>query len=153
MRKPGHKQIFELIALADGREAEDYEKVLAACDRLTGNLFTETMEDNDHVGRSPVRSVDSRLFLGHFLDADNNVRDIREWNQTAVLNFKRKQPREAYECMLDYQDTMLPSNSRNEPRLGYTLRHVVWALLHSTSVVPQSAFSWNHGSCVHWQKH
>lgn len=106
------QQIFELIALADGREAEDYEKVLyAACDRLTGNLFTETMEDNDHVGRSPVRSVDSRLFLGHFLDADNNVRDIREWNQTAVLNFKRKQPREAYECMLDYQDTMLPSNS------------------------------------------
>ncbi len=106
-------KVFEAIALADtDREVREYCEILYdAADNLTNNKFRACMEEDGFAGELPVRSVDTRVFTGRFIDKDGNDRDIREWTPTAMLNFKSSDPREAMGWMLDYQDTLLPSNS------------------------------------------
>lgn len=103
-------QIWERIALTqDPAERTELIRVLyAAADRMTGGEFTKGMnEEGISLRKSPVLSIDNRVFTGYFNDSDGNMRDIREWNVPAILNLTKANPADAYSIAMEYQDTLM----------------------------------------------
>lgn len=97
--------IYERIAITEpGTELDDLIDLLhASADVLTGGRFTKALDKLD-VGSDyrPVYTTGSRTLLGTWVDENQNVRSLSEWNVPAVL---AKVGEKNLELVQDFQAT------------------------------------------------
>lgn len=119
----------ESIALAK----ESYDTLINAYDNLTNGLFSQHFEGGDL-----VLPIVERIHTGTFIDAEGNVRDIRELDYVAALNLLGETEaglETVYELARTFEEPQVHEEIRLRKRweiyrkiLGDSLTHTGWAL-------------------------